>query len=234
MTGYVVYDGPSMFDKKPIVAILTLKSSNGKTGNMAQLWILRKDIEPHLAVKFGNDQSVCGGCKHRHNSGGACYVLPFQGPLSVYRSYKRGNYPVLTDYSILSKYKVRLGAYGDPLMVPSEDLESIQESSNGITGYSHQWKIKRLSKGMNFCQGSVDSLSEAKEFKKMYPNNTYFRVTDDISDIQADEVQCPADTHGTTCAECMMCDGKTSNIVIEVHGAKKSRFTSTISVKEVM
>lgn len=236
MKGLVVYDGPSMFDKKPILGILTFKSSNAKTGNMAQLWILRKDIEPHLAVKFGNDQSVCGGCKHRHYSGGACYVLPFQGPLSVYRSYKRGIYPTATEVtlSILKAYKVRLGAYGDPAMLPPSVLKAIDEQSRGTTGYSHQWKLKRLSGSMDFCQGSVDSLEEAATFKSMYPGRKYFRVTDDISDIQSDEVQCPADTHGTTCAECMMCDGKTQNIVIEVHGAKKSRFTSTISVKEVM
>lgn len=233
MSGYIVYESHSMFDKKPIVAILTMKSGNAKTGNMAQLWILRSDIEPHLAVKFGNDQSVCGGCKHRHFSGGACYVLPFQGPLSVYRSYKRGNYSKLTDLSILSKYKIRLGAYGDPLMIPSDTLRTLRDNSRGTTGYSHQWKINRLSSGMDFCQGSVDSLEEAKLFKEMYPTSKYFRVTSDISDIQDDEVQCPADTHGTTCMECMMCDGKTQNIVIEIHGAKKSKFKSDIEVVAV-
>jgi hypothetical protein len=235
MSGYIVYEGPSMFDKKPIVAIVTLKSTNDKTGNMAQLWILSKDVAPHDAVKSGEDQSVCGGCKHRHNKGGACYVLPFQGPLSVYRSYKRGNYPMLNDENIksLKGRKLRLGAYGDPAMVPQSNINVLKNATRGMTGYTHQWMFKRLSSTMDNCQGSVDSLAEAAKFKAMYPNGHYFRVTSDISDIQPNEVQCPADTSGVSCMECMMCDGNTQDIVIEVHGAKASRFKPEIEVMEV-
>ena len=54
----IVYEGPSRIDGEPIVAILTLKSSNSKTGNMAQLWILRQDQHPQDAINSKNDYSI--------------------------------------------------------------------------------------------------------------------------------------------------------------------------------
>ena len=236
MKGFILYEGPSKFDKKPIVSIVTFSSTNEKTGNMAQLWILPMDEAPHEAVKSGNDQSVCGGCQHRHSLGGACYVLPFQGPLSVWRSYKRGLYPKSNPKALLKLMgkELRLGAYGDPAMLPEDHLRAVKSVARGTTGYSHQWKNKRLKHAMKYCQGSVDSLEEAKQFKEMYPNGHYFRVTSDISDIQEDEIQCLADTKGITCQQCMLCDGTKKNIVIEVHGSKKSRFSSDIQIKEIV
>ena len=60
----IVYQGPSAIDGRPIVVILTgLKarrgSKNAKTGTLVQSWILRADVEPHTAVKTGDDASVC-------------------------------------------------------------------------------------------------------------------------------------------------------------------------------
>ena len=46
---HVLYEGPSLLDGEPIVAILTgLRSSSGnrKTGAMLQTWILRADVSP--------------------------------------------------------------------------------------------------------------------------------------------------------------------------------------------
>lgn len=64
----IVYDGPSIIDGKPIVVILTGladSSANGKTGNLVQSFIIRSDVEPHTALKTGDDVSVCGLCPHR-------------------------------------------------------------------------------------------------------------------------------------------------------------------------
>ena len=91
--GFVLYEGASVFDGAPIVVIATLETSNAKTGAMVQTWILRCDIEPHQAIKTGDDSSVCGNCPQRHHSGRCvlCYDTS-SAPLSVYRSYKRGLY----------------------------------------------------------------------------------------------------------------------------------------------
>ena len=47
--GVILYEGPSLLDGEPIVAILTgLRSSscNRKTGAMLQTWIMRADVSP--------------------------------------------------------------------------------------------------------------------------------------------------------------------------------------------
>jgi hypothetical protein len=48
---FVIYDGPSLIDGKPIVAIAQVNTGNRKTGNMAQTWILRSDIDPITASR---------------------------------------------------------------------------------------------------------------------------------------------------------------------------------------
>ena len=74
LRGVILYDGASMLDGEPIVVIATLETSNRKTGEMVQTWIIRSDIAPTDAAKSGDDKSICGACPHRHYSKGACYV----------------------------------------------------------------------------------------------------------------------------------------------------------------
>jgi hypothetical protein len=60
--------GPSLVDGSPVVLLLSGLSSdstNPKTGPMAQSWILRADMPPHVAVKTGADEAVCGKCPLR-------------------------------------------------------------------------------------------------------------------------------------------------------------------------
>ena len=225
-TGFVLFEGASLFDKKPIVGIVTYNTTNEKTGNMAQLWIIRSDIKPNHAVKTGDDQSVCGGCVHRHNTGGACYVLPYHAPLAVYNKYKRGGYTSkdkgLKQLQGLNK-GLRLGAYGDPAMLPAEVLKEVVSVSSFYTGYTHQWKNKRLRHALDYCQASVDSSQEYYQALSMGILGT-FRVVSSETDLLVNEVECLADSHGISCSDCRKCDG-TTNIAIMVHGSKASRFS---------
>ena len=119
--GYVIYEGPSRFDKKPIVVIATGfrdPSENEKTGRMIQTWILRADMDPQEAVWAGGDSSICGGCVHRgevvmvmkkfmtkagtrskvkrrmpKSEDRSCYVQVVKQPRIKYRFYKEGRYP---------------------------------------------------------------------------------------------------------------------------------------------
>ena len=67
--GYVIYDGPSAWDGKRIVVIVTgirSKSANRKTGGMVQTYIIRPDVSPLAAVYESEaDASICGDCPHR-------------------------------------------------------------------------------------------------------------------------------------------------------------------------
>ena len=94
--GFIMYQGQSMLDGAPIVVIATMSTSNVKTGQMVQTWILRADINPVEASQTGDDSSICGNCVHRHYNKGACYVNIGQAPNAVYKGYQRGIYPVFS------------------------------------------------------------------------------------------------------------------------------------------
>lgn len=224
----VVYEGPSMLNGAPIVGIitgLTSPSKNRKTGPMAQLWILDANEEPHVAVRTGSDESVCGDCPAR---GKWCYVTTFQGPLSIYRSWKRGTYE---DYNPerLRGVALRLGAYGDPAALPLRTLRDITRYVDRYTGYTHQWRSCH-SELRQYCMASVDTASD-QELAAREGWRT-FRVATRDSDKLPREVTCPASDeagHKLDCFTCGACDGRRrssvkSHIVIAAHGAKTKRY----------
>jgi hypothetical protein len=68
MRNLIIYDGPSVIDGAPIVAILTglaNASSNPGTGDMLQIYIIRSDIMPEAARHTGADAAICGDCPMR-------------------------------------------------------------------------------------------------------------------------------------------------------------------------
>jgi hypothetical protein len=175
--GFVLYSGPSRIDGQPIVAIATgfrRKSRNPKTGDMIQVFILRADVEPTVAINTGDDYSVCGPCplrgriedteEGRHNRGRVCYVSVRNAPLQVYRGYTRGQY-IAYDADQHAHYfegrALRLGAYGDPCAVPMSVWTGFINpfnSADGLcptwTGYTHQWN-NRVGRGAAEVLGMV-------------------------------------------------------------------------------
>ncbi len=146
----VLYNGPSMLDGAPIVAIATLGSANEKTGPMVQTWILRADMDPMEASRQAQDGSVCGSCPRRWSTGGDCYVTLFQAPLSVWRAWDREGRPEdnidqdkLVSLTLAAQeHGFRMGSYGDPAAVPytvwADVLAMLQPRVH--TGYTHQWR----------------------------------------------------------------------------------------------
>ena len=226
----VVYEGPSELNGKPIVAIITglvTPSTNRKTGPMAQLWILDATTEPHLAVKTGEDESVCGDCPARNKW---CYVTTFQGPLSIWRTWKRNGYQGFNE-QLLDGKVLRFGAYGDPAAVPIEVIRSIGRRVRRFTGYTHAWKYC-TSELRHFCMASVDTAGDQAEAARRGWRT--FRVAAPDSERLKGESICPASEDSRvvrklTCYECGACDGTRrprvkSNIVIGAHGAKTKRY----------
>ena len=224
----VVYEGPSEYNGKPIVAIITglaTPSTNRKTGPMAQLWILDANEEPHVAVKSGEDESVCGDCPARNKW---CYVTTFQGPLSIYRTWKRGGYQQF-DNDQLAGVVLRFGAYGDPAALPIDTIRKLGRSVRRFTGYTHGWRNCH-SDLRHFCMASVDTRVDQAEAAGCGWRT--FRVSNPCEGRQKGEVICPASEEAgnkITCFECGACDGRRrpkvkSNIVIAAHGAKTKRY----------
>ena len=225
--GYVIYDGPSMIDGEPIIAIVCAldRSRNAKTGAMVQTYILRKDVHPIDAVKSGADVSICGSCKHRGDGmGGArsCYVTLIHGPSHVYRSYQRGAYEAMNPTAagvLLAGRTIRLGTYGDPAAVPIQIWQALTAMAKGWTGYSHRWN--EVSRDWSLLvMASADT--EAERFAARAMGYRVFRVG---AGRYVDEVRCPASAEAgklTNCADCRACMGLAgkarADIVIAPHG----------------
>ena len=228
--GFVLYDGASVLDGKPIVVVATLETRNAKTGTMVQTWIIRSDIEPNKAVKTGDDVSVCGNCPQRHFNDGACYVVTHQAPLGVYRAYKRGLYPTYNPDNhghILAGRSLRLGAYGDPAAVPFEVFEPLVKLAVGHTGYTHQIAHKNFDKRyLSICQASADTPKQAQKLQALGAKT--FRVALPDDSLFDNEIECLADSKGIQCIDCGLCDGQTKNIAIVVHGQRKNNFKSNL------
>ena len=231
INGFVLYEGPSTLGGDGIVAILTLRSSNTKTGSIPQLWILRADTEPHTAHRLGLDSAVCGGCRHARD--GSCYVVLHRGPLSVYRTWKRGRYPdagpgMVRVWQWLRLHQpraIRLGAYGDPVAIPFASMLPLFAAArvNGATliGYTHQWRSLKAYPWKGHLMASVDTPKERGLAARRGWRT--FRTKPPGEAVDASEVVCPATTRGMTCNACRACDGLASpgrsSVVIDAHGA---------------
>ena len=223
--GYILWQGPSRIDGKPIVAIATMKTSNRKTGQMVQTWVLRADMMPTDAIKTRADVSICGACVHRGNPKTgrkrSCYVNVGQAPAAVWKAYKAGRYATEWTPDTFAGRKVRLGAYGDPAAVPAHIWADVLRYSAGHTGYTHQWRNRKLRDVLKWCQASTDSAEDVARVRALPvigQSAGSFRVLRDGESLLPGEVYCPSDT-GVTCADCMACDGSGVLVAISAHGS---------------
>lgn len=229
--GYVVYEGPSTITGAPIVAVLTLRSTNEKTGNIPQLWILDGERAPHVATKSGADSSVCGGCVHRPSLGGSCYVLVHNAPRAVWQAWQDGRYPPADAeklgllFRLRAPRALRLGAYGDPCAIPLPVLRGLVESARSagvvVLGYTHRWRALMARSYRDFLMASVDS--PAERVAADAAGWRTFRVRSPGEDLLPGERVCPAESDGMTCNACRRCDGMASperaSVVIHAHGS---------------
>jgi len=241
--GFIFYKGASQINGKPIVGIavgLKNKSKNEKTGGMIQTYILADGFKPTQALVEGQDAAVCGNCIHRKADGGigSCYVNVSQGPSSVYKAYKRGNYTVLPQQavrSLLSDRIVRMGTYGDPTAIPLPIWENALSKTAGWTGYTHQWR-RAIARGFEqYCMASTETV-EQTELARKRGWRTYRIRTGADDKILKGEFECPASKEAgnrLTCETCLACDGgnpKKVSPTIIVHGisAKVKHLRDTV------
>ena len=227
--GYVLQRSNSPIDGQPIVVIMTMATTNRKTGNMAQVWILREDINPVEALKTGADQSICGSCPHRKQEDGSrsCYVNVGQAPNSIYKAYKAGRYGELKDLapSILMGRKIRWGAYGDPAVIDPVLVSVINSHAAGHTGYTHQWREEFAAPFKGLFMASCDGFNDYLE-----ANDAGWKTFSVVpkgykpSGIKL----CPATVVSSqaTCATCSLCNGAKASIYVEAHGTGSKYVTN--------
>jgi hypothetical protein len=236
----IIYKGASLIDGSPIVVIAIVKSSNRKTGDMVQTYILNDNgLDPMLNSKLGNDFSICGNCKHRGEAltpahpefgkykmakGRTCYVALFQGVLITWKHYMKGGYETAQGHEAIAALgagrMVRIGTYGDGAAVPSYIWDSLLSQAKGHTGYSHQSGLVEVDPMLYMI--SADTEAEARQ--AWQSGKRTFRViqkTDEL--IKGSEALCPASKEAgrrATCDTCKLCAGasvKAKSIAIVQH-----------------
>ena len=237
-TGFVIYKGPSLSDGAPIVVVATIKSKNGKTGNMVQTWIIRSDMSP-LSALAGADVSICGDCVLRPANGGGCYVNVGKAPSRVFAAFQRGRYIDISDSpaaitAIGRNRENRFGAYGDPMAVPVGVWNALDAESAGRTGYTHQWHNLSIAPAqragiMRLCMASVNDPAEQAAAKALGSRTFRVRLADEP--LLPREFACPASPEGgdsQTCQTCLACNGaerpKAADAAIVVHGPSAKRY----------
>jgi hypothetical protein len=240
-SGYIFYRGISRLTGAPIVGVAITKSTNAKTGNMVQTYILVDNgISPVNNAKTLADEAICGICPHRRGLGGSCYVNLGQGPRAVADGVVRGIYPDATVDSAahaqmieaITGRMVRFGTYGDPAAIGVEYWDQFKSVAKGTTGYTHQWSNGRADDHMHLVMASADN-EQARIAAKAQGYRT-FRVRLANEPVLKGEFICPASTEAgkvKTCADCGACAGgvntKKADPVIVVHGSLASRFAAS-------
>lgn len=234
----IIYQGPSLIDGKPIVAIaLKKRSKNTKTGPMVQTYIIRADIDPREASKTGADFSICGNCPLRGIPTNdkarkqalkrPCYVNLGQGPTGVYKAFTRGIYLTVTGHKAIAAIgkgrMVRLGTYGDPAAVPAYIWESLISEAEGHTAYTHQSGVEQAQARPEFMMISADNEEQARvAWSNGQRTFRVIKATHEI--VTGREILCPASKEAgfkTTCNSCGLCGGasiKAKSIAIVDHG----------------
>ena len=199
MKSGIIYNGQSLLDGKPIVAIATYSDRNTKTGKVLQTYIIRSDISPLDASKNGEDFSICGDCqfrgevttdpKRKQAKNRKCYVNLGQGPTIIYKAYKRGVYPMAANHAdrveLGEARVVRLGTYGDPAAVPSWVWDQLLSECESHLAYSHQSGFRP-----DITMQSADNLNQALDH--WAKGSRTFRVITNVDEIdKSNEILCP-------------------------------------------
>lgn len=232
-TGYILYEGPSLLNGVPIVAIVTgaqRPSENIKTGPMLQCYILVADMHPAEATCQGHDAAICGECDGRMCRKGWCYVTIGHGVRQVWEQLRRGAYSPVSLVRKASRIfrgrHVRIGAYGDPLAVPLRIRRAVANAASAHTGYTHQWITQPKSHHYRgLVMASCDNAAQAQE--AVSQGWSTFRHVKPGEQLLPIEKRCAYESSGLQCIQCGLCNGTTDgqrSVATTVHGARAKRF----------
>ena len=224
--GRILFEGKSNIDNKDIVVIITgldNKTSNKKTGDMLQTWILLRDHAPNTSHKNGLNKSVCGNCPHAGYNNNSCYVKWFQAPLQVWKSYKNNRYDYFkkSDLNLIKGRSLRLGSAGDPTVIDLSIWEPLLKVCKNHTGYTHQWREDFAQQYKGIVQASCDSFQDylvasGLGFKCFYVKHKNTKIDKKLF------INCPASIEmgqKTSCSLCSLCSGLKRDVVINAHGS---------------
>lgn len=230
----ILHTGKSRFNGENFAVVATGfdgSSKNIKTGPMIQLTILPTDTYPSQSNKdYAEEEgkvghTVCNDCPLINRG---CYVQIGFSINKIYNKMNSGNYESL-DYDAFINESVRFGAWGEPTLIPRKIMRNLVKRIKNWTGYTHQWAKPFAQFYKMFFMASVSNIADKNEANKKGWRT--FRIIKDASEVLPDEVICPAQTHGTQCIDCGLCNGnstKAKNIAVIAHGGK-AKLTSIMN-----
>lgn len=223
--GIVLWRGASYLTGQPVVAIATLKTTNRKTGDMVQVWILPDETANPLEVlQQGRNGGACGDCPLQGTPvadakgriklvNRVCYVNVGQAPHAIHKAYQAGKYaeydPATHD-DMLRGSAIRLGAYGDPMAMPISLCEHLVSLSRKHTGYTHQ--LFRLGLDPQVAARfarilMVSAHNKAIDAEAKRRGWRRFTVVESHEQAPQGSLECPAYSHNLTCEQCGLCNG---------------------------
>lgn len=229
----VLWTGPSALDATPIMVVahrVNAPSTNGKTGDMLQVSIMRADMSPVDAWRDGQDGAVCpSACVHRSKArggNGTCYVN--KARLSAaWRAARRlvdaGRVGVPA--GMFAGAVVRVGMEGDPSAAPLAVWEAILAGSKRHTGYTAAWRSLPAAWSHLFmasCASPADvAAAQAAGWR---PFTASASQADDAAYAAAGLRVCLSDAADVACVDCGGCDGtsrgaKRAGYYLAQHGA---------------
>jgi len=231
---YIIHESPDL------VCVATTDSSNLKTGNMIQLWIMARNVHPVESRRTGHDATLqCQGCPHASNEG--CYVSPL-ALMAIYRAYKAGSYERLHLGSpewtaFFYGASVRFGAYGNPSMLPLPLVSDIVERCYSHTGYMHDWDLMPMELAKAYGRFFMASTEPSNvQFAQNLGLRT-FTVVPEAPKDRSLGIECLADKSGLQCIDCGLCDGNSRSVSrsvplpsvwIKAHGYQTSKAVANL------
>ena len=214
-TSVVLWSGPSMLTGDPIMVVASRvrePSSNSKTGDMIQIYILPLDTHPAHAWHRGGIESVCpSACAHRSDNDKTCYVAWERlGALwlAARKAIAAGRVGVSDGY--FKGAIVRFGAGGDPSAVPLAVWESVASDARGWSGYTANWRDLSEDWALLFM-ASASTLPDVWRARskgwRIYASSESPAMDTALS--AAGVKVCPSHTVGLQCTACRQCDGTT-------------------------
>ncbi|NBW20226.1 MAG: hypothetical protein EBR82_70880 [Caulobacteraceae bacterium] len=146
MNGFIFYRGASPIDGAPLSQTTAKPETWSKRGSCAKISARPWRAEPVPTAR------IVG-------------IVRCANPASIWHAYHRGGYVDLRRKPavmrrIVSGRMVRMGAAGDPAMIPLQHWLRVLQGADGWTGYSHQWKHPWAQPMRELTMASVESLED--------------------------------------------------------------------------
>lgn len=209
------------YDSFYLVFTALKRSNNTKTGNMIQTYILDKARLTREPRVFG---AKCEACPLVNK----CYVhndkLSVRRALSKLLAKGRGSYKHATLAQVLPHLEgrvVRFGTYGDPSVIPLDDVANIVSACKGHTGYTHFWREIDPAYS-NYFMASTENKNDENEARLIgYRTFRVLLKEQTEHEVRSDSIECLNSSVGLTCEECGLCSGTegrgSSSIYIHEH-----------------